>query len=66
QSMVTIFWDHQGFVLIKYIPKNTTITADTYCEILKMLRKVINKETPSSQSSQSSKSQTRSRRLQFF
>lgn len=44
--MATIFWDMNGILLIEYMPKGTTINADTYANTLKNLRKAIDQKRP--------------------
>lgn len=44
--MATVFWDQAGIILIEYMPKGTTITAATYCNTLKSLRKAIDQKRP--------------------
>lgn len=39
--MATVFWDSKGILLIDYLPRGTTITAERYCEVLKKLRRAI-------------------------
>ncbi|XP_015794241.1 histone-lysine N-methyltransferase SETMAR-like [Tetranychus urticae] len=39
--MATIFWDCEGILLIKVMPKGTTINSDSYCQILDELRENI-------------------------
>ena len=39
--MATVFWDSKGILLIDYLPRGTTITAEHYCEVLKKLRRAI-------------------------
>lgn len=39
--MVTVFWNAKGILSIRYMPKGTTINADSYCEILNDLGEVI-------------------------
>lgn len=39
--MATVFWDSHGVLLIDYLPRGTTITADRYCEVLRSLRRAI-------------------------
>lgn len=39
--MVTVFWDKDGVLLVDFMERGTTITADVYCETLKKLRRAI-------------------------
>lgn len=39
--MATIFWDSKGVLLIDYLPRGETITAERYCEVLRKLRRAI-------------------------
>jgi [histone H3]-lysine36 N-dimethyltransferase SETMAR len=32
--LLTLFWDHRGPILEHYIPKGTTVTSGTYCDLL--------------------------------
>jgi len=35
--MATVFWDRKGMLLIEFMEPGTTITSETYCEILKKI-----------------------------
>src|SRR5215510_13179687 len=37
--MTTVFWDRQGVLLVEFMPRNTTINAETFCATLRRLRK---------------------------
>ena len=39
--MATVFWDSRGVLLVRYMPKGTTINAKTYCDVLRDLREAI-------------------------
>jgi hypothetical protein len=32
--MLTIFWDSKGFILETYLERGTTVTSETYCDML--------------------------------
>lgn len=38
KHMATVFWDVKGVLLIKNLPKNTTMTAQVYCDSLEELK----------------------------
>jgi hypothetical protein len=38
------FWDHDGFLLIRYLPKDQTINAEYYLSLLVQLKDIL-KET---------------------
>lgn len=44
--MLICFWDMFGVVHREYLPKNATITADYYCEVLKRLQLAIKEKRP--------------------
>lgn len=44
--MATVFWDSQGVLLTRYMPKGTTINSVTYCEVLKDLRAALYRKRP--------------------
>lgn len=39
--MATVFWDVEGILMIDYLPKNTTMNADYYANLLDQLREQI-------------------------
>jgi histone-lysine N-methyltransferase SETMAR len=39
--MAVVFWDRKGVRLMQFLPQGTTINAESYCEALKKLRRVI-------------------------
>ncbi|GBO24674.1 Histone-lysine N-methyltransferase SETMAR, partial [Araneus ventricosus] len=39
--MVTVFWDAQGFLLIEFMTRGTTINSEVYCRTLKKLKRAI-------------------------
>ena len=39
--MATVFWDRQGVLLVDFMPRNTTISADAFCATLRRLLKAI-------------------------
>ena len=39
--MATVFWDQKGVFLMEFMQRGTTITADSYCETLRRLRRAI-------------------------
>jgi len=39
--MAIVFWDRKGVLLIEFMEPGTTITSETYCEILKKLYRAI-------------------------
>jgi hypothetical protein len=39
--MFTVFWDHEGILLTAFQPQGQTVNADSYCNILRKLRKAI-------------------------
>ncbi len=44
--MATMLWNVTGILLVWYMPKGMTINADTYCDILHELRRVIWRKRP--------------------
>lgn len=42
--MATIFWDVEGILMIDYLPKNTTMNAEYYANLLDQLRKKIKED----------------------
>ncbi|KAL4119599.1 hypothetical protein QTP88_012398 [Uroleucon formosanum] len=38
KMMATVFWDEKGVLLVDFMERGTTITADVYCETLNKLR----------------------------
>ncbi len=44
--MVTVFWDCRGPLLIRYMPRGSTINAAAYCDILRDLRRAIRRKRP--------------------
>ncbi len=46
QLMVTVFWDHQGILLVDFIDQGTTINSNRYCETIDELRKAIKNKRP--------------------
>jgi [histone H3]-lysine36 N-dimethyltransferase SETMAR len=41
KMMATVFWDEKGVLLVDFMERGTTITADVYCETLNKLRRAI-------------------------
>jgi len=41
KMMATIFWDEKSVLLVDFMERGTTITADVYCEMLTKLRRAI-------------------------
>lgn len=41
KSMSTVFWDQKGMLLVEFMQPETTITADSYCDTLRRLRRTI-------------------------
>ena len=39
--MASVFWDHKGIILIKFLPQDETINASRYCETLKKFKRAI-------------------------
>jgi hypothetical protein len=39
--MLTVFWNHEGILLTAFQPQGQTVNADSYCNILRRLRKAI-------------------------
>lgn len=44
--MATIFFDWQGILLVRYLPKGSRINADSYCDVVKDLRREIRRKHP--------------------
>ncbi len=44
--MVTVFIDHKGPVLVQYKPSRESITAETYCDTLRLLKEQIRRKRP--------------------
>jgi hypothetical protein len=44
--MLTVFWDHEGILLTAFQPQGQTVNADFYCNILRKLRKAIQRKRP--------------------
>jgi hypothetical protein len=42
----TVFWDHEGILLTAFQPQGQTVNADSYCNILRKLRKAIQRKRP--------------------
>ena len=41
KRMASVFWDHEGILLIKWLPQGSTINSQYYCELLGELRESI-------------------------
>lgn len=46
KTMLTVFFNVCGVILIDFAPQGTTIDAEYYCKILKKLKNCIHKKTP--------------------
>jgi hypothetical protein len=46
ESELTVFWDHEGILLTAFQPQGQTVNADSYCNILRILRKAIQRKRP--------------------
>ncbi|KAK7575531.1 hypothetical protein V9T40_011817 [Parthenolecanium corni] len=44
--MATVFWDSHGILLIRYMPRKSTINSTAYCEVLRALRHEIGRKRP--------------------
>jgi hypothetical protein len=44
--MLTVFWDHEGILLTAFQPQGQPVNADSYCNILRKLRKAIQRKRP--------------------
>jgi hypothetical protein len=44
--MFTVFWDHEGILLTAFQPQGQTVNDDSYCNILRKLRKAIQRKRP--------------------
>jgi hypothetical protein len=44
--MLTVFWDHEGILLTAFQPQGQTVNAESYCNILRKLRKAIQRKRP--------------------
>ncbi len=44
--MVTVFANEKGLILIEFKPPNETITADTYCQVLRNLKEHVRHKRP--------------------
>jgi hypothetical protein len=44
--MLTVFWDHIGILLTAFQPQRQTVNADSYCNVLRKLRKAIQRKRP--------------------
>ncbi len=44
--MVTVFMDYKGAVLVDFKPPNDSITSETYCETLRLLKERIRRKRP--------------------
>jgi hypothetical protein len=44
--MLTDFWDHEGILLTTFQRQGQTVNADSYCNILRKLRKAIQRKQP--------------------
>ncbi len=44
--MVTVFFDHQGCVLVEFLPPGETVNKDYYCEILRTLKERVRRKRP--------------------
>jgi len=41
KMMVSVFWDKEGVLLVEFMERRSTITADVYCKTLEKLRRAI-------------------------
>jgi hypothetical protein len=41
KGMATVFWDEKGLLLLEFMPQKTTITGQTYTNIITALREAI-------------------------
>ena len=41
--MASVFWDHQGVLLVDFMPHNTTINADAHCATLRLCKAIQNR-----------------------
>jgi hypothetical protein len=39
ESLVAVFWDRKGMLMVGFMQQGTTITSDVYCETLRKLRR---------------------------
>lgn len=46
KHMATVFWDAEGIILLKWLPRGQTINSDYYCQILSELKAAIQNERP--------------------
>ncbi len=46
KSVLTVFWDHQGILLMDFMDQGTTINSNRYCETLDRLCKAIRNKRP--------------------
>jgi hypothetical protein len=46
EVMLTVFWNHEGILLTAFHPQGQTVNADSYCNILRKLRKAIQRKRP--------------------
>jgi hypothetical protein len=44
--MLTVFWDHESLLFTAFQPQGQTVNADSYCNILRKLRKAIQWKRP--------------------
>ncbi|UYV66892.1 hypothetical protein LAZ67_4003248 [Cordylochernes scorpioides] len=44
--MAIVSWDCKGILLVDYLPPNTTVNAERYCEVLTKLRAAIKRKRP--------------------
>jgi hypothetical protein len=44
--MLTVFCDHEDILLTVFLPQGQTVNTDSYCNILRKLRKAIQQERP--------------------
>jgi hypothetical protein len=45
-TMSTMFWDCEGFLLCEFLPPKTTINSNKYCETLETLHEAIKRKRP--------------------
>lgn len=46
KHMATVFWDEEGIILLKWLPRGRTINSHYYCQILTELKAAIQKDRP--------------------
>ena len=42
KQMATVFWDQEGILMVDWLPPNSTINSDQYCNSLQQLRRPFN------------------------